>query len=48
MSAENAYTIWFSDPRGTDIDVVGGKGANLGKLAAAEFPVPPGFVVATA
>jgi len=28
-----------------DVGFAGGKGANLGELAAAGFPVPPGFVV---
>ncbi|OLR94475.1 phosphoenolpyruvate synthase [Actinokineospora bangkokensis] len=28
-----------------DAEVAGGKGANLGELTAAGFPVPPGFVV---
>jgi pyruvate,water dikinase len=28
-----------------DVDFAGGKGANLGELTAAGFPVPPGFVV---
>ncbi|MBD3648376.1 MAG: phosphoenolpyruvate synthase, partial [Pseudomonadales bacterium] len=28
-----------------DIDLVGGKGANLGELMKQGFPVPPGFVV---
>lgn len=28
-----------------DVDIVGGKGANLGEMARAGFPVPPGFVV---
>jgi pyruvate,water dikinase len=28
-----------------DVDLVGGKGANLGELTAAGLPVPPGFVV---
>jgi rifampicin phosphotransferase len=31
-----------------DIDQAGGKGANLGELAHADLPVPPGFVVLTA
>ncbi|MBW5483278.1 phosphoenolpyruvate synthase [Streptomyces bambusae] len=31
-----------------DPDVAGGKGANLGELVRAGFPVPPGFVVTTA
>jgi pyruvate,water dikinase len=42
-----AHTIWFADPDGTDHALVGGKGANLGRLANAGFPVPPGFVVGT-
>ncbi|HSP29822.1 MAG TPA: PEP/pyruvate-binding domain-containing protein, partial [Ilumatobacteraceae bacterium] len=28
-----------------DVELVGGKGANLGEMIAAGFPVPPGFVV---
>jgi pyruvate,water dikinase len=28
-----------------DVDYAGGKGANLGELTAAGFPVPPGFVI---
>ncbi|HJV12944.1 MAG TPA: PEP/pyruvate-binding domain-containing protein [Propionibacteriaceae bacterium] len=30
-----------------DIDQAGGKGANLGELTRAGFPVPPGFVIVT-
>jgi len=30
-----------------DIAIVGGKGANLGEMTAAGFPVPPGFCVTT-
>ncbi|GAB3752245.1 PEP/pyruvate-binding domain-containing protein [Microlunatus parietis] len=33
---------------GTSLDDLGGKGANLGRLAAAGFPVPDGFVITTA
>jgi len=29
----------------TDIGLVGGKGANLGEMVRAGFPVPPGFIV---
>ncbi|MFO7592156.1 MAG: PEP/pyruvate-binding domain-containing protein, partial [Acidimicrobiia bacterium] len=36
---------WFRDLRRDDTSVAGGKGANLGELAAAGFLVPPGFVV---
>ena len=35
----------FADDEATDAAVVGGKGANLARLVAAGFPVPPGFVV---
>jgi pyruvate,water dikinase len=31
-----------------DLGIAGGKGANLGELVRAGFPVPPGFVVTTA
>jgi phosphoenolpyruvate synthase/pyruvate phosphate dikinase len=30
-----------------NVDVAGGKGANLGELIRAELPVPPGFVLTT-
>jgi pyruvate,water dikinase len=46
-NSQQTHTIWFADPSGTDHALVGGKGANLGKLANAGFPVPPGFVVGT-
>lgn len=32
----------------SDVALAGGKGANLGELVRAGFPVPPGFVVTTA
>jgi phosphoenolpyruvate synthase/pyruvate phosphate dikinase len=32
----------------SDLDEAGGKGANLGELARAGFPVPAGFVLTTA
>jgi pyruvate,water dikinase len=35
----------LADLRLSDADVAGGKGANLGELIAAGFPVPDGFVV---
>jgi len=35
----------LSEIRGDDVGAAGGKGANLGELIAAGFPVPPGFVV---
>ena len=36
---------WFEDVAKGDNVTVGGKGANLGELAGAGLPVPPGFVV---
>ncbi|MEV4603388.1 phosphoenolpyruvate synthase [Amycolatopsis sp. NPDC049253] len=35
----------LADLRLADAEVAGGKGANLGELIAAGFPVPPGFVI---
>lgn len=35
----------LTEIRATDDVTAGGKGANLGEMTAAEFPVPPGFVV---
>lgn len=32
----------------TDLDVAGGKGANLGELSRVGFEIPPGFVITTA
>lgn len=37
--------VWFSDVDKDDIAQVGGKGANLGEMTKAGFPVPPGFIV---
>jgi len=39
------FTIPFRQIKKDDILSAGGKGANLGELTAAGFPVPPGFVV---
>jgi pyruvate,water dikinase len=36
---------WFDELQLSDVGDVGGKGANLGELTQAEFPVPKGFVV---
>ena len=38
----------FGELGSSDIDQAGGKAANLGELARAGLPVPPGFVVVTA
>ncbi len=36
---------WFSEVGRNNIDLVGGKGANLGEMTKAGLPVPPGFIV---
>src|SRR5215831_15316862 len=42
------YTLSFGEVDETRLPDVGGKGANLGELPRAGFPVPPGFCVTTA
>jgi pyruvate,water dikinase len=42
------FVAWFADVSRTDVESVGGKGANLGELTRAGFPVPGGFVVTAA
>lgn len=37
--------LWFKDIDKDDIPFVGGKGANLGEMVTANFPVPNGFVI---
>lgn len=39
------FVVWFHEVDKEDIAVVGGKGANLGEMTKAGFPVPPGFIV---
>lgn len=45
--ANEGVCVFLGDSRSTQITVVGGKGASLGKLVNAGFPVPSGFVVTT-
>ena len=40
-----ATIAWFKELHKSDTEIAGGKGANLGELENAGFPVPPGFVV---
>ncbi|HEY3299107.1 MAG TPA: PEP/pyruvate-binding domain-containing protein, partial [Armatimonadota bacterium] len=44
-SSEAEYIRWFEQLTRRDVPIAGGKGANLGELAHAGIPVPPGFVV---
>lgn len=45
MLTLDSAVAWFADVGATDAPTVGGKGANLGELVRAGFPVPPGFVL---
>lgn len=37
--------LWFKEVHKGDVGIVGGKGANLGEMTNADFPVPNGFIV---
>ena len=39
------FTLPFSEISKSDIDIAGGKGANLGEMYKAKIPVPDGFVI---
>jgi pyruvate,water dikinase len=39
--------MWIENLSAKDVDLAGGKGANLGELVSLGVPVPPGFVVTT-
>lgn len=47
-STDGTYIRSLADISRHDVATAGGKGANLGELTAAGFPVPPGFVVTVA
>src|SRR3954454_990523 len=42
------YVLPFSEVGADSVALVGGKGANLGEMTRAGFPVPPGFCITTA
>ncbi len=42
-----SYILWFDQISKDMVDVVGGKGANLGEMFNIGLPVPPGYVVTT-
>jgi pyruvate,water dikinase len=44
---DDALVVAFTDSGAAEPGYTGGKGANLGRLAQAGFPVPPGFTVTT-
>lgn len=37
--------VWFSEVGKDDVALVGGKGANLGEMVNAGFPIPYGFII---
>lgn len=45
MGMSQKYVVWFADVDKDDGKLVGGKGANLGEMTRAGFPVPNGFIV---
>jgi len=47
MTPTNPIILPFSNIHTSDLPLVGGKGANLGEMTNAGFPVPPGFCVTT-
>lgn len=47
-SRDNKLVLFFNQFDKDDGDLVGGKGANLGEMTKAGFPVPPGFAVTVA
>jgi len=48
MAAQSPLVLFFKDIDKDDIPSVGGKGANLGEMTQASFPVPYGFAVTVA
>src|SRR3990167_3859891 len=45
MVKSTDLVVWLSEVDKSDVAYVGGKGANLGEMIQAKFPVPNGFVV---
>ncbi|HUD43981.1 MAG TPA: phosphoenolpyruvate synthase [Patescibacteria group bacterium] len=43
--AKSDLVYWFSEIGKDDVGLVGGKGANLGEMTQAGFPVPNGYIV---
>lgn len=39
------YVVWFEGVDKNDLELVGGKGANLGEMVSTGIPVPGGFIV---
>ncbi|MCX7955763.1 MAG: phosphoenolpyruvate synthase [Patescibacteria group bacterium] len=39
------FIVWFEEVDKNDVSLVGGKGANLGEMVNAKFPIPYGFII---
>jgi pyruvate,water dikinase len=48
MTHNETLILSFSAIRAVDLPLVGGKGANLGEMTQAGFPIPSGFCLTTA
>lgn len=48
MEATSQWVLPFEQISAADLPSVGGKGANLGEMTRAGFPIPPGFCITTA
>lgn len=48
MTSARKLLLWFDQIDKDDVGIVGGKGANLGEMTKAGFPVPEGFIVTAA
>ncbi len=44
---KEGYIRWLAELSKKDVPIAGGKGANLGEMYNAGFPVPPAFIVTT-
>ena len=47
MARDSRFIFWFSEIDKDDGAFVGGKGANLGEMTKAKFPVPNGFIISS-
>ncbi len=45
MAHLSKLIVWFNEVDKEDTALVGGKGANLGEMTKADFPVPNGFII---
>ena len=48
MTPPTPLVLPFTAISTADLPIVGGKGANLGEMTQAGFPIPPGFCLTTA